>query len=92
VVKVAGNEHILNTSENATIKNGSNEARHQQLTPIILAIWEGKNGRISIGGKPRKNIQETPSYSTAEHSGTQLSSQPTQRSEGLQFQASPAWK
>jgi hypothetical protein len=29
-----------------------NEARHQKLMPVILAIWEAEIGRIEVLGQP----------------------------------------
>jgi hypothetical protein len=36
-------------------------ARHQWFTPVILATWEAKIGRISIWVQPQQIVRETPS-------------------------------
>jgi hypothetical protein len=36
-------------------------ARHEWLTPVILAIWEAKIRRVTVGSQPGKIVLETPS-------------------------------
>jgi hypothetical protein len=33
--------------------------------PIILAMWEGEIGKITVQGQPRQKVQETPSQPIA---------------------------
>jgi hypothetical protein len=37
------------------------KARHQWLTPIILATWEVESGRIEIQGQPWQRVHKTTS-------------------------------
>jgi hypothetical protein len=43
------------------IKSVGFNARHQCLTPVILATWETEVWRIKVQGQPREIVHKTPS-------------------------------
>jgi hypothetical protein len=50
----------LQSTEEVTWKL-KHSARHQWLTPAIVAIWEAEVGKIAVHGQPGQIVHETPS-------------------------------
>jgi hypothetical protein len=60
------------------ISSSKKHARHQWLTPIILATWEAEIRRTQFKASLGKILVKSPFQPIAEHSGRLLSPQATQ--------------